>query len=257
MVLQLTVAGIALCSLTFLEGCGGARQSGDRAQRLPTGMTFVSIPGGSFLMGSSDGNKDEMPVHTVQIEPFYLMTTEVTQRMWKELMWLNPSRFEGDDLPVEQVRWEEAQKFIQKLNTRYPGRDFRLPSEAEWEYACRAGSTTAFYLGDSEADLDSAGWYDDNSGSKSHPVGLKQPNAWGLYDMHGNVWEWCQDWFHDTYDGAPSDSSAWITGGSVYRVLRGGSWYSMATLCRSANRYKYKPNESYHSVGFRVAAAKG
>ncbi|MBC8277088.1 MAG: SUMF1/EgtB/PvdO family nonheme iron enzyme, partial [FCB group bacterium] len=209
---------------------GGGSFSGVTTTGPLSGMTFVKIPGGSFRMGSNE-SKDEKPVHSVSIKPFYMMTTEVTQKMWKELMGSNPSHFKGDNLPVEKVSWNDCQKFIEKLNQRDPGKGYRLPTEAEWEYACRAGTTTKYYSGNSESDLKRAGWYSGNSGKKTHIVGQKSPNSWGLYDMSGNVWEWCTDWYHNSYSGAPTDGSAWISPSSTYRVLRGGSWYYFAFCC--------------------------
>jgi formylglycine-generating enzyme required for sulfatase activity len=177
--------------------------------------------------------------------------TEVTQGQWQAVMGNNPSGFKGQDLPVEQVSWLNAQEFIRKLNQLNDGYVYRLPTEAEWEYACRAGST-----GDYAGDLDSMAWYDKNSDNQTHVVGTKQPNAFGLYDMHGNVSEWCEDYYHDRYTGAPSDGSAWLSGGEMkYRVLRGGSWYNGATNARSANRFKYGPDFRFNYVGFRVVAA--
>jgi formylglycine-generating enzyme required for sulfatase activity len=217
-----------------------------------TGMTFVHIPGGSFQMGSNHGNKDEKPVHTVRIEPFYMMTTEVTQAMWQELMGSNPSHFWGYDSPVDQVSWEDAQEFMQKLNKRDPGKNYRLPSEAELEYACRCGTSNEYYTGDNESDLVRAGWYSGNSDSRTHPVGQKLPNAWGLYDMHGNVWEWCEDWYHKSYEGVPTDGQAWISPEGSFRVLRGGSWYDDHWYCRSSYRGKGGTGVRYYFVGVRV-----
>jgi formylglycine-generating enzyme required for sulfatase activity len=229
-----------------------------RIQGSLSGMIFVPIPGGSFRMGSNNGDNDEAPVHTVQIDEFSMMTTEVTQQMWKELMGSNSSFFKGDDLPVEDVSWYDAQEFIKKLNQRDPGKGYRLPSESEWEYACRAGTITQFNTGDGESDLGHAGWYNGNSDSKTHPVGQKAPNVWGLYDMHGNVWEWCEDWYHSTYNGAPADGRAWVSPKGSYCVLRGGSWGSYPRSCRSTIRYWYDPRypgSRYGNIGFRVAAS--
>jgi len=153
----------------------------------------------------------------------------------------NPRNFKGDDRPVEQVSWDDCQDFIQKLNALGAGGRFRLPSEAEWEYACRAGSTTRFCFGDSDSGLDAYAWYSGNSGSQTHAVRQKRPNAWGLYDMHGNVWEWCEDWYHDSYTGASRDGSAWITPVGAYRVLRGGRFLSAPVRCRSAGRAYASP----------------
>jgi formylglycine-generating enzyme required for sulfatase activity len=184
-------------------------------------------------------------------------------------MGTNPSYFKGcDNCPVEQVSWDDAQAFIKKLNAQNEGYTYRLPSEAEWEYACRAATT-----GDYAGDLDSMGWYYNNSGdavlsgqwdasklsanrNRTHAVGSKQPNAFGLFDMHGNVWEWCQDWYHDSYAGAPTDGSAWLSGGEQkYRVLRGGSWIDGAFFLRSAGRGRREQGERNNLIGFRVVAS--
>ena len=216
-------------------------------------MTFVKIPAGSFIMGSNDGESDEKPVHTVNIKSFYMMTTEVTQAQWQSVMGKNPSKLKGDYFPVENVSWNDCQDFIQKLNQLKPGKDYRLPTEAEWEYACRAGTSTKFYSGNSDSDLERIGWKNGNSGNKTHPVGQKVPNAWGLYDMHGNVWEWCEDWYHDSYNGSPTNGSAWLSPSGQYRVLRGGSWHSNAQLCRSSDRGGVDPDYRDCNVGFRLS----
>lgn len=209
-------------------------------------IEMVEIPGGTFWMGSENGD-DEKPVHQVTVAPFAIGKYPVTQAQWQEVMSSNPSHFKGDDLPVERVSWEDAQEFCRKLSQR-TGQTYRLPTEAEWEYACRAGTT-----GDYAGKLDDMAWYRENSDNKTHPVGQKQPNAWGLYDMHGNVWEWCEDIWHESYEGAPSDSSAWLRDeDSEYRVLRGGSWLSLARACRSAYRSGDEPGMLDSGSGFRV-----
>jgi formylglycine-generating enzyme required for sulfatase activity len=231
------------------------------------GMELVYVPAGSFMMGS-DKNDFEKPIHQVTISNgFYMGRYEVTQAQWQEVMGNNPSNFKGDNLPVETVSWNDAQEFIRRLNARGDGYTYRLPSEAEWEYACRAGTT-----GDYAGNLDSMGWYWENSGDarlsgewnydrlkanndRTHPVGQKQPNAWGLYDMHGNVWEWCEDIGHENYNGAPSDGSTWMSGGdSNRRVLRGGSWDNVAVLLRSANRLRLSPVNRNYNHGLRLVA---
>lgn len=211
------------------------------------GMEFVLIPSGKFLMGG-DGYDDEKPVHEVTIEnPFYLGKYQVTQADWKAVMGKNPSRFKGDDrLPVETVSWNDCQDFLKKLNLMEKDVVYRLPSESEWEYACRAGTT-----GDHAGKLDEMGWYSENSGGKTHPVGLKGANKFGLYDMHGNVWEWCQDRWHENYIGAQTDGIPWETGNDEKRVLRGGSWNYFAVSCRSAYRGWDGPDARGSDVGFR------
>jgi len=212
------------------------------------GMKHAQIPAGSFVMGSDIG-EDEKPKHRVTLPSFKMQTTPVTQEQWEAVMGNNPSYFKGAYLPVEQVSWYDCQQFIQKLNQLDPGRGYRLPTEAEWEYACRAGTTTKYYTGDSESDLASAGWYEGNSDKRTHPVGEKVPNVFGLYDMHGNVWEWCEDWYHDSYNGAPTDGSAWLRPRSEHRALRGGACISN---CRSAYRISYYPDDRNVYIGFRL-----
>nr|WP_242492664.1 formylglycine-generating enzyme family protein [Methanolobus psychrotolerans] len=219
-------------------------------------MEFVLIPAGEFEMGSDDGDSDERPVHEVTIgKAYYLGKYEVTQEQWVEIMGNNPSRFKGDNNPVEQVSWNDVQEFVKKLNAKEGTDKYRLPSEAEWEYAARAGTTTRYSFGDSESKLGDYAWYGGNSGDKTHPVGQKKPNPWGLYDMHGNVWEWCQDRWHDSYENAPTDGSAWEDGSSSGRVRRGGSWVSDARYCRSASRNGSNPDCSSDSIGFRLLRA--
>ena len=239
------------------------------------GMEFVLIPAGSFVMGSRISlkelvqryggeeklYKDEKPHHPVKIEqPFYLQATPVTQGQWQRLTGDNPSNFKdcGDDCPVEQVSWIDVQRFIEELNLIEHTKDYRLPSEAEWEYACRAGSETEFFFGSFAKRLGEFAWYSENSDAKTHPVGKKKPNGWGLYDMHGNVWEWVEDEWHDSYDGAPVDGRAWIDNprGS-YRVKRGGGWNLGAQFCRSAMRGVLRPDDRNGDVGFRLSRSVG
>jgi formylglycine-generating enzyme required for sulfatase activity len=200
-------------------------------------MKFVLIPAGNFMMGSppdETGRWDyEGQVHNVKIQkPFYLGIYPVTQKQWRDVMGTSPSSFKGRYLPVEQVSWNDVQDFIKKLNEKEGGSKYRLPTEAEWEYSARAGTTTRYSFGDDESILGDYAWYSDNSGSKTHEVGQKKPNPWGLYDMHGNVLEWVQDYWHDNYNGAPTDGSSWESGSN--RVVRGGGWYPDARSCRSA-----------------------
>jgi len=203
---------------------------------------FVRIPAGKFRMGSSDEN-----LHTVTLtKPFELMTTPVTQALWEFVMGGNPSCFKGPDRPVEEVSWDDAQGFISKLNAMLGVTCFRLPTEAEWEYACRAGTTSATY-----GNLDEVAWYENNSGKETHRVGQKQPNAWGLYDMLGNVWEWCQDWYGGYPDGDVIDPVGPSSGSS--RVNRGGSWGNGARIVHAANRYLGAPGYRYGILGFRLA----
>jgi len=217
-------------------------------------IDMVLIPSGSFVMGS-ERYDDEKPPHSVRIRSFLMNRTEVTQKQWLDVMGSNPSRFAacGPNCPVENVSWDEVQQFISTLNQR-TGQKYRLPSEAEWEYAARAGATTEWSFGNDESKLGSYAWYRDNSGGKAQEVGQKLPNAFGLFDMHGNVLEWTQDCWHDNYVGTPTDGSAWTTGckGNL-RVLRGGSWIGNPAILRSAIRDWYNPGIRNSNLGFRLA----
>jgi len=216
-------------------------------------MPFVLIPAGEFLMGSADGDDDERPVHTVRIsQPFYLGQYAVTQAQWQAVMESNPSQFTDDpNRPVENISWEEVQEFIRRLHAREGGAPYRLPTEAEWEYAARASSTTAYSFGNDPRQLREYAWYYENAGGQTHPVGQLKPNAWGLYDMHGNVWEWMQDWYGPYTADAAVDPAGPSSGSA--RVLRGGSWDLDAGYCRSAYRRHLPPG--YHrrdNLGFRL-----
>jgi len=220
-------------------------------------MKLVLIRPGRFMMGSPDselgrGDK-EGPQHEVVIaKPFYLGVTEVTQAQYEAVMGTNPSQFKGPTNPVESVSWNDAVEFCRKLSEK-TRKTFRLPTEAEREYACRAGSKTRFSFGDSESVLGEYAWYASNSGGKTHPVGQKKPNPWGLYDMHGNVAEWCADWYADYPKAAVTDHQGPASG--TYRVLRGGSWYPTPDGCRSAFRNYGTPGIRYNVFGFRVVVS--
>ena len=218
------------------------------------GMQFKLIPAGEFLMGSAaddpDKSSDETPQHRVRItRAFYLGIHEVTQEQFEKVMNRTPSYFKGPSLPVENVSWEDATEFCKKLSELDGKNDYRLPTEAEWEYACRAGTTTRYSCGN-ELDSDCA-WFQDNSDNETHPVGQKLPNGWGLYDMHGNVREWCQDWYGSDYYGeSPSDDPTGLSTGSD-RANRGGSWRFSVRSCGSAFRSRYKPDHGDSFLGFR------
>ena len=215
-------------------------------------MTFVLVPAGSFDMGSESGDDDERPVRSMRIdEPFYIAQFEVTQAQWFSVMESDPSQFSDDvNRPVENVSWNDAQAFIHKLNATEPGATYRLPTEAEWEYAARAGSTTAYAFGDDPAELDAHAWYADNAGNTSHPVGGKQPNAWNVHAMHGGVWEWVQERYGPYPSDADSESPDPPPG--LRRVIRGGGWLSPAEDCRAASRSHAHPAFRGSHVGFRL-----
>jgi len=216
------------------------------------GMMLMTMQDGEFTMGSDTDGQNEKPSRRVTIERYRIMHTEVTQAQWTAVMGSNPSWTKGDDLPVESVSWLEASVFAEKLTRANPGRRFRLPTEAEWEFACRAGTTTSYYSGETEADLDRIAWYRPNSNQSIQPVGSKEPNAWGLYDMSGNVWEWCMDVYHDNYNGAPADGSAWSEPLTDMRVLRGGAFTDDKLSCRSGYRGRFIVTGKKTHHGFRL-----
>ena len=217
---------------------------------------MVKVEGGTFQMGAtseqgSDAFDWEKPVHSVTLSDYYIGQTEVTQELWEAVMGSNPSYFTGDNRrPVEKVSWDDCQEFIEKLN-RLTGKNFRLPTEAEWEYAARGGNKSKGYKYSGSNDADAVAWYYDNSGGKTHPVATKQANELGLYDMSGNLWEWCQDWDGDYTSHSQSNP----TGSSMgsYRVLRGGSWLNRARGVRVSFRDFNSPD--YRSIinGLRLA----
>ena len=268
-----------------------SKQSQYFSEDLGNGITLemVAIPGGTFLMGTEDeeierlvkkfnweGFRRERPQHEVTVPPFFMGKYPITQSQWKAIaatakididLETNPSNFKGDELPVESVNWYQATEFCKRLS-RETKREYRLPSEAEWEYACRAGTTTPFYFGETItgelANYNASNTYADEPNgeyrNETTPVGQFPPNAFGLYDMHGNVREWCADTWHDNYDGAPTDGSVWIENGNDNRSpLRGGSWGYNPTYCRSAIRYDYyfRRVNRINNYGFRVVCVFG
>lgn len=221
------------------------------------GVSFemVHVEGGTFSMGatSEQGNEaysNEMPVHSVTLNSYYIGKTEVTQALWQAVMGSNPSNFKGADLPVECVSWNDCQEFIQKLN-RLTGRNFRLPTEAEWEFACRGGNNSRGYQYSGSDYIDNVAWYCDNSGDETHPVATKSPNELGIHDMSGNVWEWCSDWYDKYSSGAQTNPKGPYDGS--YRVYRGGGWDYNARNCRSSNRCNFIPAYRYYRLGLRLA----
>ena len=218
-------------------------------------LTFAWCPAGTFTIGSNrdDANADEKPAHTVTLtKGFFIGIYPVTQAQWKAaLMGSEPSNFPGPDRPVEQVLWEESRKFCRQMSRQLKGRaEVRLPTSAQWEYACRAGTTSAYNTGDGEESLQKAGWYEANSGKETHPVGKLAPNAWGIYDMHGNIWEWCLDWYAEYTPEDKTDPLGPETGSD--RVFRGGGWGDSAKFCRSTYRSWFDPAVRYDALGFRI-----
>jgi formylglycine-generating enzyme required for sulfatase activity len=221
------------------------------------GPEMVQMPAGTFQMGSNEYD-GEKPVHTVTVKSFALGKYEVTFEEYDKFCEATKREKPSDSgwgrgkRPVINVSWDDAKAYTKWLSDQ-TGKDYRLPSEAQWEYACRAGSTGKYSFGDDVNQLGNYGWYGGNSGSQTHPVGEKQANKFGLYDMHGNVWEWLEDKYHDSYSGAPSDGSAWMSGDSNYRLLRGGSWFSNDGYLRCAYRNGDDTTNRYNYRGFRFS----
>ncbi len=247
-------------SITFAEEQEGPQAGDERDFQLTeeVTITMVWIPAGEFMMGAQENEQDardiEYPRHRVTLDyGFWMGKHEITQAQWEAVMGDNPaqSRGVGNDYPVYRVSWNDIQEFEEALDNA-----FRLPSESEWEYACRAGTDTRFYWGDDPdyENIDDSAVYTFNDPNGTAEVGTKEPNAWNLYDMSGNVWEWCEDRRHSDYDGAPGDGNPWLDNpSSSYRVIRGGGWNDNASNCRSAYRGGGDPTYPHnHSLGFRL-----
>jgi len=231
-----------------------ALRSGSTFRDCPECPEMVVIPAGRFQMGSTTGRSDELPVRTVTVPSFSIGKFEVTQREWQAIMGSNPSAFKGDTLPVVNVSWNDAQIFVQRLSAR-TGKRYRLPSEAEWEYAARAGSNGDYSFGNDQSQLGQHAWFNGNSGRQTRPVGQKLANGFGLHDVHGNVWEWVQDCWNASYAGAPTDGSASERGDCSRRLLRGGCWGNDPESARAASRCRYDAAHQFFYIGFRVARA--
>ncbi len=223
-------------------------------------LELVFIPAGDFLMGSPDSDRqaenNEKPQHRVRItKPFYMGKYKVMQDQWDAVMGSNSSAFRGPKYPVNAVSWDDCQTFIKKLNDKFrsQGGTFRLPTEAQWEYACRAGSTTQWSFGDDVSRLRDYAWYQGNAEAAIHPLGMKKSNAWGLYDIHGDLWEWCADTYDRRYYSVSPADDPLGPSTAGYRVLRGGSWYLGPEYARSARRSWLGPNVGSFLHGFRLA----
>ncbi len=216
----------------------------------PIEPEMVNVEGGTFQMGG-DHYDNEKPIHPVTVSSFNIGKYEVTQAQWKAVMGSNPSEFKGDNLPVEQVSWNDIQAYLDKLNNKIGGH-YRLPTEAEWEFAARGGNKSNGYEFSGSNKANSVAWTEENSGNKTHPIGQKQANELGSYDMSGNVWEWCSDWYDKDYENIPSQNPKGASSGSG-RVLRGGGWTKGATYSRVADRLDDAPSFRHNTLGFRVA----
>jgi hypothetical protein len=231
----------------------GRQQAGQNLDSVKQQSKVITIKG-------SSGKETSFEFCRIPEKDFYLGKYPVTQQQWEAVMGYNPSYFKGGSLPVETVYLDDAQTFIEKLNTLTGKKLYRLPTEAEWEYACRAGTTSEYYFGDDESQLGEHAWYDGNSGNTTHPVGKKKPNGWGLYDMAGNVWEWTESWYDSSRSYQPADqrhrtatmcTESWYDSLS-YRVIRGGCWGSLAVYCRLAYRGSRTPDYRDYTIGFRL-----
>ncbi|MDD7439840.1 formylglycine-generating enzyme family protein [Prevotellamassilia timonensis] len=218
--------------------------------KLINNMVYVS--GGTFIMGGDDSS-DQMPTHNVTLSSYYICKYEVTQALWQAVMDSNPSKFKGDYRPVEGVSWNDCQTFINRLNS-YTGRNFRLPTEAEWEFAARGGNYSRHYKYSGSNYIGDVAWYDGNSGDHTHPVGTKQANELGLYDMSGNVWEWCSDWYGSYSSYSQTDPIGPNSGSD--RVWRGGGWYDSVWNCRSSYRNYYAPRDCSDYLGLRLVLSQ-
>ena len=242
---------------------GGSSGGGNASVQAFTvnGVSFNMIPveGGTFTMGATpeqqDPEDDEKPTHQVTLSSYYIVETEVTQALWTAVMGNNPSHLKGDNNPVEEVSWDDCQEFILKLNS-LTGKKFRLPTEAEWEYAARGGNKSKGYQYSGSNTIDDVAWYYNNSGSKTHPVKTKQPNELGIYDMSGNVWEWCQEWYSSTYYSVSDTTNPQGPSSGSFRVFRGGSWYFNARYCRSAGRSNNAPAYRNYGLGLRLVLSE-
>ncbi|GHT68811.1 hypothetical protein AGMMS50239_34600 [Bacteroidia bacterium] len=240
-----------------LAACGQSTTTSSNTPRKSYEPEMIFVQGGTFTMGctseqGSDCYSDEKPAHQVTLSAYYIGKYEVTQKQWQEVMGTNPSYFKGDNLPVEQVSWEDVQDFIVRLNS-LTGKNYRLPTEAEWEYAARGGSQSRNTKYSGAYSPDNCAWYSSNSNSKTHPVGTKQANELGIYDMSGNVYEWCSDWY-GAYSSTPQTNPTGATLGSG-RVYRGGSWGSGAQDVRVPIRNSSTPGLRYSNLGFRLASS--
>jgi formylglycine-generating enzyme required for sulfatase activity len=268
--------------IVLFEGCSrkapnekSSESKSESETKIESGNSMVLLPGGTFIMGYED--EIDSPPHEVTVSAFYIDTHLVTQEQYEKLMGENPSRWKGKTNPVEQMRWSDAVKYCNArseaegiepcydLNTwkcDFTANGYRLPTEAEWEYACRAGTTTAYSFGDDVSKLKAYAWFEDNSGGKPRPVGQKAANPWGLYDMHGNVWEWCNDFYKvDYYQEGPKENPRGPQTGEA-KVLRGGAWKFSAETCRSGYRYNENPGYAdvcfgYDIYGFRCVRNAG
>jgi formylglycine-generating enzyme required for sulfatase activity len=264
-IVSYSIAPLIILSLTSTGSFG---ESGASKKNNIPDIKFVKIPGGTFEMGRNisveeKGGYDELPSHTVHIKTFWISETEITQKQWKQVTGNNPSKLLGENEPVDNINYYDAKEFIDMLNS-ISGEKYRLPTEAEWEYIAKEGNSNAFRHSENNGTLSTYAWYDKNSGSHHRPVAQKKPNKWGVYDIVGNVWEWVEDCYHNSYNGknVPTDGSAWANncyrklGEEPMHVVRGGSWDYNAWSTRFSFRSYVVPSTHTVGIGFRIAKDK-
>lgn len=252
-----TVGVMLMLLLPFVCGYAAAAETYTNS----IGMQFVAIPSGSFIMGENpphtEGKDDEKPAHRVVIsKPFYIGVHEVTQKQWQTVMGSNPSRHKGPDNPVDSVSWNDAQEFIKRLNAKEKGHRYRLPTEAEWEYAARAGTNSRYFFGDNAEDLPDHAWITVNAEGVTHPVGQKKPNAWGIFDTSGNVREWTNDWYDPDYYAKSPETNPQGPDSGYGRAYRGGSKDGAEFPTRSSYRWRETPDTREQNLGFRLVMEK-
>ena len=254
---EVNVSDVTALVNLIINGGGESEDSNQTFTVNGVSFDMIAVEGGTFTMGAtaeqaSDAYSDEKPTHQVTLSSYYIGKTEVTQELWQAVMGSNPSGFSGANLPVEKVSWEDCQIFIAILN-ELTGKYFRLPTEAEWEYAARGGSKSQGYKYSGSNTVDDVAWYPSNSSSKTHPVATKAPNELGIYDMIGNVLEWCSDWYSSSYYSSSSQYNPTGPASGSRRVYRGGSWGSSARLCRVSYRDYNGPSYRFYNLGLRLA----
>ena len=254
---EVNVSDVTALVNLIINGGGESEDSNQTFTVNGVSFDMIAVEGGTFTMGAtseqgSDAYDDEKPAHQVTLSSYYIGKTEVTQELWQAVMGSNPSKFSGTNLPVEKVSWEDCQSFVIKLN-ELTGKNFRLPTEAEWEYAARGGNKSNGFKFSGGNNIAEVAWYSKNGNKISHPVATKAPNELGIYDMSGNVWEWCSDWYSSSYYTSSSQTNPTGPNSGSYRVYRGGSWSGNDRYCRVSHRDSNYPSYRFNYVGLRLA----
>ena len=254
---EVNVSDVTALVNLIINGGGESEDSNQTFTVNGVSFDMIAVEGGTFTMGAtaeqaSDAYSDEKPTHQVTLSSYYIGKTEVTQELWQAVMGSNPSKFSGTNLPVEKVSWEDCQSFVIKLN-ELTGKNFRLPTEAEWEYAARGGNKSNGFKFSGGNNIAEVAWYSENGNKISHPVATKAPNELGIYDMSGNVWEWCSDWYSSSYYSSSSQNNPTGPASGSYRVFRGGDWNYKARYCRVSFRNYSSPTKRFNYLGLRLA----